>query len=213
MNYSYIDSEGYILRKMRNIIFILTLIMSVMLFTSNPVDSTYRLYQGLWNTGHLFFFALLTWIFITQTPLHKRSWLKILVASLLFAFLLGGLIEVLQFIVGRYMEWQDLFTDVLGALLGFLMVQYSVSEDRRVLKKPIIVLLSMSVLLVAFYPVLNILRDDLQIGDDFPVIANFEAENTLARWDIAYVGKFEIDKQIYIEGQSSAYIEFDLSDK
>jgi len=187
--------------------------MSVMLFIGNPIGSSFRLYQGLWNTGHLFFFALLTWIFITQTPLIKRSWLRMLVVSLLFSFLLGGLIEVLQFIIGRYMEWQDLFTDMLGALLGFLMVQFYVPEERRPFNRPVIVLLSMAVLLVAFYPVISIIRDELKIEADFPVIANFESEDVLARWDNEDVGRFEIDRQLYVEGKSSAYIEFELSDK
>lgn len=200
-------------RKMRNIVIALTLIMSVMLFISNPIDSSFRLYQGLWNTGHLFFFALLTWLFITLTPLIERSWLRMLVVSLLFALLLGGLIEVLQFIIGRYMEWQDLFTDMLGALLGFLVVQFSAHEDRRPLNRPVIVLLSIIVILAAFYPVINIVRDDLKIEADFPVIANFESEAVLARWDNEYVGRFEIDHQVYTEGKSSAYIEFELSDE
>lgn len=199
--------------KMRNIIIGLTLIMSVMLFISNPIDSSFRLYQGLWNTGHLFFFALLTWLFITLTPLIERSWLRILVVSLLFGLLLGGLIEVLQFIIGRYMEWQDLFTDMLGALLGFLMVLFSAPEERRSLNRPVIVLLSIIVLLTAFYPVISIVRDDLRIEADFPVIANFESEDVLARWDNEYVGIFEINHQVYIEGKSSAYIEFELSDE
>ena len=205
--------RGICRKNMRKIIIGLTLIMSVMLFISNPIDDSFRLYQGLWNTGHLFFFAFLTWIFITHTPLIQRSWLRILVVSLLFSLLLGGLIEVLQFIVGRYMEWQDLFTDMLGALLGFLTVQFLAPEDRRPLNRPVIVLLSIVVLLAAFYPVISIVRDNLKIEADFPVIANFESEDVLARWDNEYVGKFEINHQLYVEGESSAYIEFELSDE
>ena len=200
-------------KKMRNIIIGLTLVMSVMLFISNPIDNSHRLYQGLWNTGHLFFFAFLSWLFITHTSLIERSWLRMLLVSLLFAVLLGGAIEVIQFIIGRYMEWQDLLTDVLGALLGFLMVQYSQPEERRPVNRPVIMSLSLVVLLAAFYPVISILRDDLKIEASFPVIANFESEDTLARWDNEFVGRFEINHQIYIEGNSSAYVEFELSDE
>jgi|GEM_PF-4320047 len=45
-----------------------------------------------------------------------------MLVSLIFGLLLGGLIEVLQSLIGRSMKLQDLFTDVLGALLGYLMV-------------------------------------------------------------------------------------------
>ncbi len=109
----------------------MTLIMSVMLFVSNPTDNSVRLYQGLWNTGQLFLFALLIWLLITQSSLKQYSWVKMLLLSLLFSLLLGGLIEVLQCFVGGYMEWQDLFTDMLGGVLVFLAVQFSMPVNRK----------------------------------------------------------------------------------
>ncbi|MCW9048362.1 MAG: hypothetical protein OQK46_09825, partial [Gammaproteobacteria bacterium] len=101
----------------------------------------------------------------------------------------------------------------LGVLLGFLMVQLSLPESRRCHNRPVILLLSMAVLFGAFYPVMSIVRDDLKIKADFPVIANFESEDALARWDNAYVSRFEIDYEVYIQGQSSAFVEFELSDE
>ncbi|RDH81395.1 MAG: hypothetical protein DIZ80_15010 [endosymbiont of Galathealinum brachiosum] len=195
---------------MRNIILIITLIMSVMLFTSNPIDNSIRLYQALWNTGHLFFFALLTWLLIMHTALLKESWRKILIVSLLFSLILGGLIEIVQYQVGRYMEWQDLLTDVLGGMLGFLTVQLFVSDERRLLGKPAIILLSIIVILIAFIPVFNVIQDDLNVKSEFPVIANFELERTLGRWDSKHVGRLEIDSQFYIEGAASALVEFQV---
>lgn len=197
---------------MRNIVLIITLIMSVMLFADNPIDSSSRLYQGLWNTGHLFFFAFLTWLLITQTYLSERSWLKMLVVSLVFSLLLGGLIEIVQFLVGRYMEWQDLFTDMLGALFGFLVVQFSVPVERRFTVRPVIILLSIIVLSMTFYPVFSIVRDNQKMQADFPVIADFESEDTLVRWDNEDVSKFEIDYQLYTKGESSVLVEFTTGD-
>ena len=132
-----------------------------------------------------------------------------LVVSLLFAFVLGGLIEVVQYLIGRYMEWQDLFTDMLGALFGYLAVLFSLPVDRRPVARPVILLLSITVLLIAFYPVFYIVNDNLIVEADFPVIADFESEASLARWDNNHVGRFELDPQLYIEGQSSVYIEFE----
>ena len=198
---------------MRNIIIIITLIMSVMLFTGNPFDSSLRLYQAIWNTGHLFFFALLTGLLITQTPLSQQGRMRILLVSLLFALLLGGLIEILQFFIGRSMELLDLFTDVLGALLGYLVVlQSAVFKQRpvRYINRPVNFLLSGIVLVVAFYPVFDVIKDNSMIESDFPVIADFESENSLDRWGSRHVGRFETDRQIFIEGESSVLIEFEV---
>ena len=198
---------------MRNIIIIITLIMSVMLFTSNPLDSSLRLYQAIWNTGHLFFFALLTVLLITQASLIRQGRLRILLISLLFGLLLGGLIEVLQFLIGRSMELQDLLTDVLGALLGYLVVlQLAVFKQRPVhyINSPVIFLLSGIVLVVAFYPVFDVIKDNSMIENDFPIIADFESENTLGRWASRHVGRFEIDHKVYVEGKSSVLVEFEV---
>jgi len=138
-----------------------------------------------------------------------------LVVSLLFGVLLGGLIEVLQFFTGRYMEWQDIFTDMLGALLGFLVVQYSrplMLRPMGNLSNPVIVLLSIIVLLVAFYSVFYIVKDELMMEADFPMIADFESEETLARWDNEFVEQFVIDNQLKTEGKSSALVEFGIGD-
>jgi len=197
---------------MRNLIFFLTVLMSIMLFISNPLDETVRLYQSVWNTGHLFFFALLTALLITHTPLQNQSAFKMLLASVLFSLVLGGVIEVVQLLVGRYMEWSDLWQDVLGGSLGFLAVQFFKSKEQRFAAKPIIVVISVGILLVAFYPVYNVVQDDFEIKSAIPMIADFESDETLLRWDNMHVAEFSLDTNIRRKGQSSARVKFDLGD-
>jgi VanZ like protein len=197
------------LKKLRNLVIIITLIMSVMLFTSNPVDSSVRLYSSLWNTGHLFFFAAIIWLIITHTSLLHRSWPLMLMVSVVLSLLLGGAIEVLQYFSGRYMEWQDLLIDVLGALLGVLVVLYFLPLDRRPLNRFVIVLLSVVVLLGSFYPVFNVIRDNQKIETLFPMIADFETVESLSHWGSHHVVKFEIDERLRVEGHSSGLINFE----
>ena len=42
-----------------------------------------------------------------------------------------------------------------------------------------------------------------------PVIADFESVNTLSRWEIKHVSRFEIDNQFYTQGLSSVLVEFE----
>ncbi len=193
---------------MRNFIVFITLAMSVMLFLGAPIDESYRLYKSIWNLGHLFFFAFLTWLVIKHTYLLKLHWLKMLLVSVLFSLLLGGAIEVLQSFIGRYMEWQDLFMDVLGGLAGFLAIQFLMPIEQRVLKRPLVMLLSTGVLLMALYPVFSVIRDDVDMSSDFPLIADFETEDTLLRWNIKHVERFELDSQLHIKGRASALVIF-----
>ena len=55
----------------------------------------------------------------------------------------------------------------------------------------------------------NILIDDLKMESDMPVIADFESVNTLSRWEIKHVSRFEIDNQFYTQGLSSVLVEFE----
>jgi len=167
------------------------------------------MYQSIWNTGHLFFFALLVWLLITETSLIKLNWLKMLLVSLLFSLLLGGLIEVLQSLIGRDAEWGDLLTDLLGGGLGFLAVQFKLPQKSRAIAKPVVLLFLISVLLLAFYPVFSVYRDNLAIQTDFPMIADFESAGTLKRWDTMHVKYFKIDSNSQVKGRSSALVAFE----
>jgi len=104
------------------------LLMSVMLFAPNPLESYERLNQAFWNTGHLFLFAFLSGLILMQPPLRRCSWQVKLVFCLLLSVLLGGAIELAQYAVGRYMEFNDLLLDILGGLLGFLVVFFYVPQ-------------------------------------------------------------------------------------
>jgi len=80
---------------------IATLAMAVMLFIRNPLETHDRLNQALWNMGHLFFFALLGMLLLTQTSLARQSWQIKCLFSVLLSLLLGGIIEVIQYSIGR----------------------------------------------------------------------------------------------------------------
>lgn len=196
---------------MRRLIILMTLVMSVMLFTSNPTEGSQRVLEALWNTGHLFFFAMLTWILLSQQRLKQLSGFRLLVISLLFSFFLGGLIELLQFKIGRSMDAQDLYTDVLGGLLGYCITLLTHAQCRRLKHRLFIFIASLAILLLGFWPVYQVLHEDAMIAADIPVIASFETQPTLSRWSLQSVNLFELDDNIKSAGHSSVKIQYEVA--
>lgn len=194
------------------------LAMSVMLFIRNPLETHDRLNQALWNTGHLFFFALLVVLLLNHALLVRRSWLAKLLFSVLLSLVLGGLIEVAQYSVGRYMELGDVVQDVLGGLLGFFVVLYFTDSSESgifksvVLKKTTTGALLLLIMLLAFYPTYKIVQDNRRMQDEFPVLAGFEVADELARWDSDFVNRMQRDQHTVIEGEFSLFVEFGVSE-
>ena len=185
-------------------------IMAVLLFIRNPFESHDRLNQALWNTGHLFFFAFAGWLLLSQTAIGRRGWLAMLTISLLFSLLFGGAIEVAQYRIGRYMEWQDLLTDLLGGLLGFVAALFCQSSQQRpaLLKTNLRISASMGLIfLLAFYPVFYILLDDYRMAQRFPILADFESANELEHWESDHVARLEIDHAQVAQGHASLRVE------
>jgi len=195
---------------------IATLAMAVMLFIRNPLETHDRLNQALWNMGHLFFFALLGMLLLTQTSLARQSWQIKCLFSVLLSLLLGGIIEVIQYSIGRNMDFQDILQDMLGGVLGFLVVVFYLDESpvqrgtgRANLKKIALgTSLVVMVVLIAFYPVFKILLDKHRMQADLPLLAGFESSVELARWESDYVNRLELDQRIVKKGVSSLRVEF-----
>ncbi len=194
------------------------LAMSVMLFIRNPLETHDRLNQALWNTGHLFFFALLVVLLLNHESLIRRSWSAKLLFSVLLSLVLGSLIEVVQYSVGRYMALEDVVQDMLGGLLGFFVVFYftDLSESglfkSMVLKRVATGTLLILTVLLAFYPAYKIVQDNRRMQDDFPLLAGFEAADELARWDSDFVNRMRLDQDTVIEGVFSLFVEFGVSE-
>ena len=190
----------------RNIAIVSLLFMTVMLFMDNPIQGVSRLYEALWNTGHLFFFALLSWLMLMSRGMYHRPVLAMLMFSLLMSFTLGGLIEAIQFASGRFMELQDLLLDILGGLLGYMLVLARLPAERvpRLLaeRRSMLVFPMVIVVLLAFLPVILVLQDELRMQRSFPVLAGFESVHELNRWDYEGISHFGLNRNQVRHGRS-----------
>lgn len=165
----------------KKLFYVLLLLLIVLLFVGGVNDESSRLTKAIWDTGHLFLFAGLAWTLLDIPWLNRQSALQQFWWLAAFVVLVGGGIELLQLLVGRYFERMDVLFDALGALVGWLL--YRVRQHKfsfLLLISPLIVL---SVGIV-FQPVWMAYQDQLAMQNAFPLLADFENTNELARWEV-----------------------------
>ena len=159
----------------------LVLLLIVLLFVGGANDESSRLTKAIWDTGHLFLFSGLAWLLMDAAGLKTQKVLSQFLWLAVFVVLVGGGVEVLQLFVGRYCELMDVLFDALGALTGWLL--YLAWRKKITFLLQVSPLIVMSVLIV-FGPVWLAYQDQSSMRDDFPVLADFENKNELARWEL-----------------------------
>jgi len=151
----------------------------VLLFVGGPGPDAPRSLVDLWDLGHLFCFALWTWLYLEWRP-RQNFWSQLLFAmGLAFAF--GGLTEIAQSGVGRDASWADLQKDLLGCLLIILFL----APSRKQLQKWFLRTLQFLVVLMVFWnfhPLVLAATDEVIAWRQFPLLAGFETPLERERW-------------------------------
>lgn len=184
--------------------------MVILLFTGNLFNPD-RLSQAFWDLGHLFLFAAIVWALLTHKKLSNLSNIQMLTVSIFISIFLGLLIEVIQYYSGRNMALNDLFNDILGGLIGYLITRIGLYDFHSFRIKLFLISLIFAAVCISLLPVFLILKDNFSMQDKFPVIADFEVENELKRWithDIIY---FKLSPENTIKGKHSLKVDFGIS--
>ncbi len=166
--------------------------LSLLLFFGGPEYYTNRIYHELWDTGHMFLFAGIFYLVMSFPSLNKKPWPIIWGAVTVFCLLLGMVIEIIQFAIGRSFELKDIVNDLLGGYLGVLI--YIVMQSRFRIGIRIATLPAMLAIVVfVMKPVAFVIADEFIMEDEFPILADFETDYELSRWDYnladLYVGQ------------------------
>ena len=146
------------------------------------------------SLGHVPLFGLIAWtvlLAINLKNLRISNWpTRSYAVAFLFTLGLSLLAEFLQIITPRDANIGDVFLNALGAALflgaGLLWTNQEFSErSGRWHKRLRLIFLVVSVIIVAFlaYPVVVLTIDEIQIKTSFPVIASFETEREMKRWN------------------------------
>lgn len=148
------------------------------LFIGGPDVFSSRLYQSTWSLGHLLLFAGLTLLLVRHSPV-AWSWQFLWLVTLGFAALAGGLVEVVQGVLGRTPSFVDWSWDLLGSAIGLVALRVLPAQWFVRWLITAIVVGSLGVILST---PLMIAVDDLMAARQFPVLANFETPLELSRW-------------------------------
>lgn len=99
----------------------------------------------------------------------------------MLAFFVGGATELIQSQIGRDASLDDLWHDVLGGFLGFLLAGY---KGRRVSAGSHLVSLVAAVFICSWFlaPTLKAAIDDATAWRQFPLLAGFESPFEDLRW-------------------------------
>lgn len=161
----------------------LALLCLLLLFIGGPGLDSSRYVKQLWDLGHIFCFALWTWLYIQWRP-NPEFWRQFLFLVVL-SLTIGGVTELLQaqFLVdaGREGSWGDLQKDLLGCLLVLLFL----APTRRQLNRGLRHGLQLMVLLAVSWSLLPlglVAADNVLAQRQFPLLSGFENALETGRW-------------------------------
>ncbi len=157
-------------------------VLSLLLFVGGPDANSHRIYQQIWDAGHLLLFAAIALILLNLSFLSARAWWQQVLIISAICLALGLAIEVLQLGVGRNFEIKDLLSDLLGAYIGLAL--YTALDKRfahwvRFLAYPLVAVFC----LIGVSPILVVVVDHFIMQKDFPALADFETPFEISRWD------------------------------
>jgi len=184
--------------------------MIILLFTGNLFNPD-RLSQAIWDLGHLFLFAAIVWLLLANKRLCHLSNIQMLSIAIFSSVFIGGIIEIIQYFTGRNMALNDLFNDLLGGLIGYLFVRINLYDDRSFRIKIFLTSLIFGVISISLMPIFFILKDNVAMQDQFPVIASFEVDSELNRWITHNITFFQLSSEYVAKGKSSLKVNFSIS--
>lgn len=155
------------------------LLCFVLLFIGGPGPYSARTFTHIWELGHLFSFALWTYLYLRWRNAPHTVWL--VTEVLLFALVAGAATELLQSVLGREASWQDLGGDLLGS---FLILFFSPLLKEQVPLRFLLALRIFVLLLVVWVatPLVKVAADDLVARQQFPLLSGFETSLEVSRW-------------------------------
>jgi hypothetical protein len=190
------------MKVIKNIGLYLILIMgSLLLFIGGNRHSAPRSYTDLWDLGHVFLFAVASYLLIRDWKyLSRKSFIPQMWFVIAICLILGITSELIQVNFDRNPDFGDLARDVLGGgLVIFFFARSRFHIPKKFLKMAQVILIIL--LLFTLFPLTRSLADELISQTQFPVLSDFETPFEKYRWD-AYA-EIGIDKTVARSGNTS----------
>ncbi|MCH9699134.1 MAG: VanZ family protein [Gammaproteobacteria bacterium] len=159
----------------------LLVVGSILLFVGGPDYYSSRSLINFWNTGHILYFALLTFLLLRCQFIKRLSvinrWLLILIMTLLA----GCSIELIQYGTARTPDTGDILRDFSGSFL-VLAFDSSGTGLKSIKQQRFLQISSVVLLLLLLLPFFRSLLDEAISRNQFPVLADFETPFEIDRW-------------------------------
>lgn len=143
-----------------------------------------RIFNEILEYGHIPLFGTISLLFLNILKKLKPGWRQIhshITAGVL-TILLGIVAEIIQTMLpGRAFELKDILSNTIGAL-SFLAFAYPFVENINMIKAGIR-LMSLILIIAFMYPIYVAAIDTLHMQQEFPLLASFETERELRRWE------------------------------
>lgn len=140
-------------------------------------------FAALWNLGHVFFFALTSWLLCSAfgKSLPKLPGFIIQLMVFFTALVLGLVVEGLQMgIDGRTPDAYDILRNQLGCLIA--LASSCPGRTGKGKWKPLYRGVVVLLVVLALYPLGRVITGDVFALGNFPVLADFETACEIDRW-------------------------------
>ncbi len=175
-------------------------LMLIFLFVGSIDHLDNRMIKEAWESGHFFLFACLTYIACHLDWAKNKRIGVVFIYILLGSIILGLLTEVLQLIVGRSFESDDLYRDIIGGIAGFTFSRIGIRESFK--QNLAYGTLCILLLVLGLQQFLIVSYDTYQTKKNAPVLSDFETPFELTRW-IEMGTKHEITKSVTRNGNKA----------
>ena len=166
------------------LLIMLLIIGAPFFFLGGPGAHGARSSVALWDMGHVLFFSIASWLLCKQFRYRFPDLSAFTRNSLVFLLVLasGGIVEGLQMgFDGRIPDFRDILRNQLGCLITLVFFD-SLAFSKHKKWPYIIQFVTLSMVLVAFYPFVRGVVDEVIAAYQFPVIADFETIFERDRW-------------------------------
>jgi VanZ family protein len=164
----------------------LIIIMVVLLFVGGGAQQNHRLIKDVWDAGHLALFGLLSFGYFCRPGNACHSLIYKIVFTTIASLFFGAAIEGLQLLIHRGFSVNDIVNDVIGGYLG-LLILIILNKQQTLIFRTIASVIFVLFLAVGLRGFEKHLYDEMVMQKQFPVLAGFESQYEMERWEFSRV--------------------------
>ena len=130
----------------------------------------YRIFQELWNLGHIFLFIAISYVILKKILSHaKLSIFSEFLIIILTSIVIGFSIEIIQTYTGRDKSTYDVVLDTVGASIAFILFSKAFrdsSKNLRTLFSSLVIIFSV----LSLYPMFINVVDAINQRMEYPIL-------------------------------------------